>query len=57
MITSWADQEDKANAKYNSIRGKSKHNTGGAAAAAAATTTTRRTTTTTTTTIGIRGSQ
>jgi hypothetical protein len=56
MITSWADQEDKANAKYNSIRGKSKHNTGGAAAAAAATTTTRRTTTTTTT-IGIRGSQ
>jgi hypothetical protein len=29
MITSWADEEDKANAKYNSIRGKSKHNTGG----------------------------
>jgi hypothetical protein len=28
MITSWADEEDKANAKYNSIRGKSKHNTG-----------------------------
>jgi hypothetical protein len=29
MITSWADEEDKANAKYNSICGKSKHNTGG----------------------------
>jgi hypothetical protein len=29
MITSWADEEDKANAKYDSIRGKSKHNTGG----------------------------
>jgi hypothetical protein len=29
MITSWADEEDKANAKYNSIHGKSKHNTGG----------------------------
>jgi hypothetical protein len=29
MITSWADEEDKANAKYESIRGKSKHNTGG----------------------------
>jgi hypothetical protein len=28
MITSWADEEDKANAKYDSIRGKSKHNTG-----------------------------
>jgi hypothetical protein len=28
MITSWADEEDKANAKYESIRGKSKHNTG-----------------------------
>jgi hypothetical protein len=28
MITSWAD-EDKANAKYDSIRGESKHNTGG----------------------------
>jgi hypothetical protein len=28
MITSWADKEDKANAKYDSIRGKSKHNTG-----------------------------
>jgi hypothetical protein len=24
MITSWADEEDKANAKYNAIRGKSK---------------------------------
>jgi hypothetical protein len=29
MITSWADEEDKANAKYDSIRGKSKHNTSG----------------------------
>jgi hypothetical protein len=29
MITSWADEEDKANAKYDSICGKSKHNTGG----------------------------
>jgi hypothetical protein len=29
MITSWADEEDKANAKYDSIRGKSKHNTDG----------------------------
>jgi hypothetical protein len=29
MITSWADEDDKANAKYESIRGKSKHNTGG----------------------------
>jgi hypothetical protein len=29
MITSWADKEDKTNAKYDSIRGKSKHNTGG----------------------------
>jgi hypothetical protein len=28
MITSWADEEDKANAKYDSIRSKSKHNTG-----------------------------
>jgi hypothetical protein len=28
MITSWADEEDKANAKYDSIRGKSKHNSG-----------------------------
>jgi hypothetical protein len=29
MITSWADEEDNANAKYDAIRGKSKHNTGG----------------------------
>jgi hypothetical protein len=29
MITSWANEEDKANTKYDSIRGKSKHNTGG----------------------------
>jgi hypothetical protein len=29
MIISWADEEDKANAKYDSICGKSKHNTGG----------------------------
>jgi hypothetical protein len=29
MITSWADEEDKANAKYDVIRGKSKQNTGG----------------------------
>jgi hypothetical protein len=29
MITLWADEEDKANAKYDSVRGKSKHNTGG----------------------------
>jgi hypothetical protein len=28
MITSWADEEDKANAKYDAIRGKSKQNTG-----------------------------
>jgi transcriptional accessory protein Tex/SPT6 len=28
MITSWADEDDKANAKYNAIRGKSKQNTG-----------------------------
>jgi hypothetical protein len=28
MITSWADEEDKANAKYDSIRGKGKQNTG-----------------------------
>jgi hypothetical protein len=28
MITSWADEEDKANAKYDSIHGKSKNNTG-----------------------------
>jgi hypothetical protein len=30
MITSWANEEDKANAKYDAIRGKSKQNTGGA---------------------------
>jgi hypothetical protein len=29
MITSWADEEDKANAKYEAICGKSKQNTGG----------------------------
>jgi hypothetical protein len=29
MITSRADEEDKANAKYDAIRGKSKQNTGG----------------------------
>jgi hypothetical protein len=29
MITSWGDEEDKANAKYDSIHSKSKHNTGG----------------------------
>jgi hypothetical protein len=29
MITSWADEEDKANAKYDAIRGKNKHNAGG----------------------------
>jgi hypothetical protein len=29
MITPWANEEDKANAKYDAIRGKSKHNTGG----------------------------
>jgi hypothetical protein len=29
MTTSWADEEDKANAKYDAIRGKSKQNTGG----------------------------
>jgi hypothetical protein len=29
MITSWADKEDKANAKYDAIRGKSKQNAGG----------------------------
>jgi hypothetical protein len=28
MITSWADEEDKANAKYDAIRGKSKNNPG-----------------------------
>jgi hypothetical protein len=29
MITSWADEEDKANGKYDAIRGKSKQSTGG----------------------------
>jgi hypothetical protein len=29
MITSWADEEDKANAKYDAIRGKSTQNAGG----------------------------
>jgi hypothetical protein len=29
MITSWADEEDQANAKYDAIRGKSKQNTSG----------------------------
>jgi hypothetical protein len=29
MITSWADEEDKAIAKYDAIRGKSKQNAGG----------------------------
>jgi hypothetical protein len=29
MITSWAHEEDKANAKYDAIRGKSKQSTGG----------------------------
>jgi hypothetical protein len=29
MITSWADEEDKENAKYDAIRGKSKQNPGG----------------------------
>jgi hypothetical protein len=29
MITSWADEADKANAKYNAICGKRKQNTGG----------------------------
>jgi hypothetical protein len=29
MITSWADEEDKVNAKYDAIRSKSKQNTGG----------------------------
>jgi hypothetical protein len=29
MITSWADEEDKANAKYDAIRSKSKKNTSG----------------------------
>jgi hypothetical protein len=29
MITSWADEEDNANAKYDTILGKSKQNVGG----------------------------
>jgi hypothetical protein len=29
MITSWANEEDKANTKYDAIRGKSKQNMGG----------------------------
>jgi hypothetical protein len=29
MITSWANEEDKANAKYDSNRSKSKNNKGG----------------------------
>jgi hypothetical protein len=29
MITSWADEEDKANAKYDTIRGKTKQSQGG----------------------------
>jgi hypothetical protein len=29
MIASWADEEDKANAKYDAIRGNSKQNAGG----------------------------
>jgi transcriptional accessory protein Tex/SPT6 len=29
IITSWADEEDKANAKYDAIHGKSKQNPGG----------------------------
>jgi hypothetical protein len=29
MITAWADEEDNADTKYDSIRGKSKNNTGG----------------------------
>jgi hypothetical protein len=29
MITSWADEEDKANTKYDAIRGKNKQNAGG----------------------------
>jgi hypothetical protein len=28
MIISWADEEDKANAKYDSIHSKNKHNPG-----------------------------
>jgi hypothetical protein len=46
MITSWADEEDKANAKYDAIRDKSKQNSGGSKTApgikeVATTTTTR----------------
>jgi hypothetical protein len=29
MITSWADEEDKANTKYDAISGKSRQNVGG----------------------------
>jgi hypothetical protein len=29
MITSWVDEEDKGNAKYDAIRGENKQNTGG----------------------------
>jgi hypothetical protein len=29
MITSWADKEDKANAKYDAVSGKSRKNAGG----------------------------
>jgi hypothetical protein len=29
MLTSWADEEDKANTKYDAIRGKNKQNAGG----------------------------
>jgi hypothetical protein len=29
MIASWSDEEYKANAKYDAIRGKSKNNPGG----------------------------
>jgi hypothetical protein len=49
MITSWADEEDKANAKYDAIRGKTKQNPGGSRAImrtkAVATTTTTTTST------------
>jgi hypothetical protein len=45
MITSWANEEDKVNAKYDAIRGKSKQNAGGSnnnnGIEAVATTTTR----------------
>jgi hypothetical protein len=49
LITSWADEEDKANAKYDAIRGKSKQNTG----VAVATTGTKAVATTTTTRVPI----